>query len=134
MVLSAGDCHGQTIDPAFSEVYSYTDLGSIPDLPTQYGGLCLLAGDPSTLIIGGSANTPNGAIYSVPLIRDSSFHIIGFAGPASIFCEAAYNDGGVTYGPGGVLFASRWPVNELGQILPGSNFTNKIIDLTPFGV
>lgn len=134
LVVGAGQCRGQTIDPAYSEVYSYTDLGSITDLPTQYGGLCLLAGNPNVLLIGGSANTPNGVLYSVPLIRDSNFHIVGFAGPASFFCEAAYNDGGVTYGPGGVLFASRWPINELGQILPGSNFTNKIIDLAPFGV
>ena len=45
-----------------------------------------------------------------------------------------YNDGGVTYGPGGVLFLARWPLNELGQTKPGSAITDKIIPLTPLGI
>ena len=48
--------------------------------------------------------------------------------------DAAYNDGGVTYGPGGVLFLARWPQNELGQNRPGSAITDKVIPLTPLGI
>ena len=53
---------------------------------------------------------------------------------ATIFADAAYNDGGVVYGPGGVLFLARWPVNQLGQTKPGSVITDKIISLGAFGV
>ena len=37
-------------------------------------------------------------------MRDASGHIVGFSGTATRFADAANNDGGVTYGPGGVLF------------------------------
>jgi hypothetical protein len=40
----------------------------------------------------------------------------------------------VAYGPGGVLFLARWPVNELGQTKPGSSITDKIVDLAALGV
>ncbi len=129
-----GQAASQTIDPFFADVYAFTDLGSIPGLPAQYGGLCALSGDPDVLLIGGAANTANGAIHSVRLIRDVDRHIVGFDGPATVFCEGAYNDGGIAYGPGGVLFLSRWPVNEMGQVKPGSTVTDKVINLTPWGV
>jgi hypothetical protein len=38
------------------------------------------------------------------------------------------------FGPDGVLFLARWPVNEMGQQLPASSVTDKVIDLTPLGV
>src|SRR5690606_28080603 len=61
--------------------------------------------------------------------------VTGWAGtPIEEFAEAAYNDGGVTYGPDDVLFLARWPNNQLGQQLPGSVMTDKIIDLTPLNV
>ena len=55
-------------------------------------------------------------------------HISGFVGTATRYADAAYNDGGVAYGPGSVLFLARWPSNELGQTKPGSTITDKIID------
>ena len=67
-------------------------------------------------------------------MRDANRHTIGFDGCATVFGETAYNDAGPNYGPDGVLFASRWPVNQIGQISPGSVVTNKIIDLAPWGV
>jgi hypothetical protein len=61
--------------------------------------------------------------------------VTGWAGtPIEVFAEAAYNDGGVTYGPNDVLFLARWPNNQLGQQLPGSVATDKIISLGPLGV
>jgi hypothetical protein len=48
--------------------------------------------------------------------------------------DASYNDGGLFYGPAGVLFLSRWPANELGQTLPGSTISDKVIPLDPLGV
>jgi len=40
----------------------------------------------------------------------------------------------VAYGPAGVLFLARWPVNELGQVKPGSSTTDKVIGLSPFQI
>jgi hypothetical protein len=96
--------------------------------------LTFLLGDPNTLLIGGSANNTTGKLYAIQVMRDAGNHITGFTGTATVFAEAAFNDGGVTYGPGNVLFLARWPENELGQTKPGSTLTDKIIDLTPFDV
>lgn len=125
---------GLVIEPPFCGVYSATDLGAVPGLPPSYGGLTFLTGDPDTLLIGGNANTAPGELYSITVVRDSDDHVIGFSGTATIFAEAAYNDGGVAYGPDDVLFLARWPVNEVGQTRPGSATTDKIVSLGPLGV
>jgi len=115
--------------------YSAASIGSVPGLPTNYGGLTVKAGDTGTLLIGGSANGASGLIYEIGVTRDAGNHIIGFTGSATaIGGVGEYNDGGVTYGPGGVLFTSRWPVNALGQTKPGSTDEDKIIDLSALGV
>ncbi|MBL8087006.1 MAG: PEP-CTERM sorting domain-containing protein [Chthonomonas sp.] len=134
-VLSvAGLSVAQTIDPVFSGQYSFTDLGSVIDVPVNYGGLTFVAGDPNKILLGGAANGSSGKLYQVPVIRDGAGHITGFSGPGVAVIDAPYNDGGVTYGPGGVLFASRWPVNELGQYKPGSTTPDKIINMGALGV
>lgn len=125
---------GQVIDPFFASTYSFADLGSVPEVPANYGGLTLLPSDPNTLIIGGAANSADGKLYSVGVTRDIDGHITGFSGAATVYAEAPYNDGGVVFGPGGVLFASRWPVNELGQYRPGSTAPDKVINLADLGV
>jgi len=130
----AQEVFAQVIDPAFSGVYSFTDLGPAPGVPNPFGGLTIKAGDTSKLLIGGDANNANGIIYEVDLVRDGNNHITGFSGSATPFITAPFNDGGVDYGPNGVLFLARWPVNELGQSIPGSGITDKVISLGPLGV
>jgi hypothetical protein len=127
---------GVQIDPFYAGEYTCFDLGAVPGVPPQkYGGLTLLPGTcQTTLIIGGEANYPEGALYEIQVARDGFGHIGAFVGGASYYAEAAYNDGGVVFGPGDVLFLARWPQNELGQILPGSAGTDKVIDLSAFGV
>jgi hypothetical protein len=130
-----GAVRAQTIAPEFAGFYAATDLGAVPGLPPSYGGLTFKHDDPNVVIIGGNANTADGALYSVRVLRDMDNHIIGFDGMAEFFAEGQYNDGGVAYHPGSnVLFTSRWPVNQMGQVKPGSSTTDKIIDLAPFGV
>lgn len=124
----------QTIDPFYSPNYSYVDLGSVPSLPSNYGGLTFKHDDPNKLIIGGEANQATGDLYTIDVTRDINGHVTGFSGTAQFYAEAPYNDGGVTYGPANVLFASRWPVNELAQYLPGSTTPDKVIDLAALGV
>ncbi len=134
LLALVGSAGAQSIDPAFATNYTFADLGSIPGVPTLYGGITTVNGDPSTLLIGGNANTIDGAIYSVGLVRDANNHITGFSGPAVRWGEGAYNDGGLTYAPNGALLASRWPVNQLGMSRAGSHTTDKIVDLAALGV
>ena len=98
----------QTIAPAFVSNYSFVDLGSAAGVPINYGGLTLKAGDPNTLLIGGRADNSAGAIYSIGVTRDVDGHINAFSGTASLFSTAANIDGGLAYGPGGVLFAATY--------------------------
>lgn len=124
----------QVIDPFYSGNYSFVDLGPVAGVPANYGGLTTALGDPSTLIIGGAANTSSGNLYSIGVTRDGTGHISGFVGSASVYASAPYNDGGVYFGPGGILFAARWPVNELGEYKTGSVAPDKVVDLAAIGV
>src|ERR1051326_379041 len=132
-VLISTPAQAVTVDAFYAGAYTATNLGAVPGLPIPYGGLTLKAGDPDTLLIGGDANTAPGKIYSIGVTRDAGNHIIGFTGSATVYIDGAYNDGGVLYGPGGVLFLARWPVNELGETNAGSTITDKIIDFSTFG-
>lgn len=138
--LAAGavaSAQAQVLGADFAADYTVTDLGSVTGLPALYGGLTFA--DNNTLLIGGNANTEPGRIYSVGVARDSANRITGFSGTASLYRGPAsmigeFNDGGVVFGPGGVLFTSRWPVNQLGQTRPGSTDEDKIIDMAALGI
>ncbi len=133
-LFALGSAFAQTIDPYYSGHYSYSDLGSIQGVPASYGGLTLKWDDPNTLLIGGSANNSAGAIYSVGLTRNSEGHITGFSGSAQLFASAPYIDGGLSYGPGNVLFATGYSNNTLMQIKPGSTAPDRTDTLSSLGV
>lgn len=123
------------VDPTFAALgYTATDLGSVTGLPPLYGGMVFKAGDNNTLLIGGQANTASGLYYEVPVVRDSSSNITGFGAPVAFGSVGEYNDGGIAYGPGGVLFTAQWPVNMLGQTKPGSTDEDKVINLSTLSV
>lgn len=136
-LLVPGPVAALTIDPFYAGAYTAASLGSVPDLPPLYGGLTFL--DADTILIGGDANTASGRIYQVDVTRGVGGHVTGFSGGASLYPAlgatiGAFNDGGVVFGPGGVLFTSQWPVNKLGQTKPGSTAEDKVIDLAAMGV
>lgn len=134
-LLAGAFAQAQTLGGDFAANYSLTDLGSVSGLPSNYGGLTFL--NNSTLLIGGAANGASGSLYTVALERNADNHIVGFGAAGAVRYGTSigeYNDGGVTFGPGGVLFTSRWPINELGQTKPGSVDEDKIIDLGALGV
>jgi hypothetical protein len=133
-IAQDGDCVGIRIDANYASQYQLEDLGPVPGVPTRLGGVVVKKGDPSKLLVGGGANTLAGALYEIGIVRDPDGHIAGFDGTATRLIDASYIDGGLTYGPGDVLFLSRWPANELGQTLPGSTISDKVIDLEPLGV
>ncbi len=119
----------------FSQHYNIRNLGSLPGLPTNYGGLVFQAGDPNTIIIGGNANRVSGRLYEITVIRDATNHIVGFNGDTQpLGSVGEFNDGGVAYGPGGVLFTARYPTNSVGQTLPGGDDETRVDELARFGV
>ena len=128
------------VAPGFASDYSFVSLGSATNVPVSYGGLTFKDGDPNTLLLGGAANGTAGAIYAVPVTRDPvNHHVTGFAGPGTLVSPATGNgtggiDGGLTYGPGGVLFYTSYADNTIGQIKPGSSAPDKKTTLTGLGV
>ena len=134
VLMSGAPTHGQTIAPEFAADYSYIDLGQPAGVTGNLGGLTLLASDPNSLLIGGNANGPSGSIFRIGITRDAGNHITGFTGVASLFASAPEIDGGLAYGPGGVLFYTGYNENLLGQIRPGSVAPDKVIELGPLGI
>jgi hypothetical protein len=134
VVLSPLTVHAQTFGANFANDYSFVDLGSPSGVPTQLGGIVFKPGDLNTLWIGGAANSPIGAIYEIAVTRDPQGHITAFSGASTQHAPAPYIDGGLVFGPTGVLFFTGYPVNTLGEIKPGSTTVDKTITLTPLGV
>lgn len=131
----AAPSFGQIIDPYYSGSYSLGNLGSVPGVPPNYGGLLIRAGTQNTLWIGGAANSLVGVIYEIQVSRDGDGHINGFIGEAVPRLTAPYNDGGIAYHPtSGVLFYSMWPVNYTGQFKPGSTVADKVINMADLGM
>ena len=131
--VAVSGASAQTIDPYYECAYTFQDLGSPAAVPANLGGLVFKAGDPDMLIIGGAANGGAGALYEVPVVRDAGGHITGFGGAGVFFAEAPNIDGGLCYGPDGVLFFSRYSMNHVGQLKPGSTVSDKDIDLNALG-
>ena len=133
LLIVTGIARAQTVQPPYDSTYTVTNLGSVPGLPTPYGGLDFLPSNSNVIVIGGAANTASGALYSIGVVRGAGNHITGFTGSAALFSEGQNNDGGVKFGPGGVLFYTRYPINQIGQIEPGSTVNDRIIDLSALG-
>ena len=124
----------QSLTPEFVTAgYTLTDLGSIEQLPSQYGGLTIRPEQPNTLYIGGNANTTSGGLYTVALTRDAETkHITGFGGAAVFYTAAPNNDGGIFFDQNGTLLFTKYSMNELGQMLPDNSYINT--SLTTYGV
>jgi hypothetical protein len=134
VVAAGGAALAQTLEAPYDAEYTLLDLGPIAGLPIPNGGLTFMHDDPNTIVIGGGANFEDGMLYTVRVTRDAEQHITGFASSAVPWAEAPYNDGGVVFGPENVLFLSRFPNNELGQIPPQESTATKIVALDSMGV
>jgi hypothetical protein len=119
------------INPDFGGCYAIRNLGSVPGVPLNYGGIMFKHDDPDVLLIGGFANSTLAAIYSVRVTRDGDGFINGFSGDAEFYASADNIDGGLAYGPGDVIFFSRYPVHSVGQIRPASTSPDRFTDMTP---
>jgi hypothetical protein len=132
-LVIAAPAAAQLISSPYDTDYSFVDLGAVAGVPNNLGGLTFLANDPNTLLIGGAANQASGAIYSVPVTRDPQGAIIAL-GAGTLYSTCPNIDGGLTYGPGGVLFATGYSNNTLLQILPGSTAPDLVQNLGSFGI
>ncbi|MBL9141414.1 MAG: hypothetical protein JNK53_06060 [Phycisphaerae bacterium] len=135
MLAPSAIVHAQTIAPEFAANYSYRSLGTPPGVPPSLGGLTIHAGAPNSLLIGGSANAPGAAVYSVALTRETNGAISGWGcTPTTVHASTPYIDGGLQFGPGGVLFYSTFNNNTIGQVRPGESSAARIDGLTALGV
>jgi hypothetical protein len=125
----AATCVGVAFGAVFSGSYSCDNLGTPTGVTGSLGGLTLL--NNNTLLIGGNANAGAGYIAQIGLVRDANNHITGFSGPSTTFATAPFIDGGLAFGPGGVLFATGYSNNTLLQYKPGSTTPDKITTLDP---
>jgi hypothetical protein len=122
------------IDPFYAGTYSYTDLGSVAGVPTNYGGIDFKPGDRDNIYLGGAANGSNGAVYKIPVTRNAVTSQIETFGAPTVFSTAPTIDGGLDFGPDGVLFYAGYSGNILGQIKPGSVMPDKTTVMTSAGV
>ncbi len=125
---------GIKISAEFAQAYQCFNLGVAQGVPNHWGGLTVKPEKPGSLYMGGHACEESGKLYELGIARDESCHVLGLMGSATLYSDAPYNDGGVIFGPGDVLFLSQWPVNKIGQIKPGSTTLSKSTDLGPLGV
>ncbi|MBW6459079.1 MAG: hypothetical protein K0B08_00765 [Bacteroidales bacterium] len=97
-MLAGFTVYSQTFTAEFETAgYTLTDLGSITDLPAQYGGLTIRPGEPNTLYIGGSANLSYG-LAIVPPGYPGAGNLIFSSYNASVFYRVPYTiDGSGQY-------------------------------------
>lgn len=129
----------QTLGPDFAAHYEVHDLGAPLNVPPSFGGITFLNSDVNVVLLGGSANSINANIYAVRISRESNGYIRGFECGSAQFFADAYGvaggiDGGLVFGPGGVLFYATYPDNYVGQIKPGSSAPDKLIAMNGLGI
>lgn len=122
---------GAAFGASFAGSYTCNNLGGPTDVPTNLGGVTFL--NNNTLLVGGAANGGGGGLYTIGVTRDVGNHIVGFNGSSSLYATAPNIDGGLSFGPGGVLFATGYPNNTLLEYLPGSSSPDKTISLSALG-
>lgn len=117
-----------TVEPPFDDRYFLVDLGAVPGVGAPYGAVAFVPGDPDTILVGERMGSELATLRAVGVTRDATGSIDGFAGPAVHAVDTFAAGGGLTFGPGSVLFYSRVTF-EMGEVKPGSAVTDKIVNL-----
>jgi hypothetical protein len=119
----------QAVLPPFDTSWQIVNLGPIPGV-SSYGGTAIAPANPNTLLV---SPWPATSIDAVPLLRNGAGAIIG-AGTATPVITVGGTDGGLAFGPGGVLFSTWFGPNNLNQTKPGSTATDRVDALNPLGM
>jgi hypothetical protein len=121
--------------PDYAQYYTAYLLGTVPGMPTGHlGGCTIAATDDNTLLLVGNSETQSAGLWSIGVVRDNCGHIVAWQGQAQKIADAPYMDANLPYTDQGVLLYSQWPVNKLGQLLPGASTPSSETDLLPFGI
>jgi hypothetical protein len=129
-VLLAGTAAAQAVLPPFNATWQMVNLGPLGAGVSSYGGTAFVPGNPNQLML---SPWPSNTIYMLPLTRDGAGRIDGF-GTAVPTIAVPGTDGGLAYGPNGVLFGTWFGQNAVHQTKPASIANDRSDDLAPLGV
>lgn len=104
----------------FSDEYAGYVLGEVPGLPpdTDLGGMAIAEDDAGTLLVAGYAETPEGGLYKIGIIRGECGHIIAYDGEATLVAKAANISDILVLSDGPIVY-SEWDSNHLTQRVEG---------------
>jgi hypothetical protein len=130
MWMMPAPAQAAAIGAAFSSIYTLSLLPAPFGGPNyNLGGLAFEAGNSNVLMIGGGSDTSAATLQGVTVTRDPVFlNVTGFSG-SSTLATSPDVDGGIAYGPGGVLFFTQYTDNTVGELKPGSVSPDKTIAL-----
>ena len=120
---------GVELAAPFDMIYRVYDLGAVPGVPNPLGGTVVRVDNNDVLLVAGASETPDGAIYSIGLTRDSCNHIIGFQGTATVVANTPYVDANLIYMRPDLLVYTEWPQYTLSQLATGSMMPDRRTDL-----
>jgi hypothetical protein len=129
VLVFAAAASAQAVAPPFNSTWHIVNLGPVSGV-SSYGGTAIAAANPNTLLV---SPWPSTAILAVPLVRNGSGQIIG-TGTATPVITVGGTDGGLAFGPGGVLFNTWFGANNLNQTKPGSVATDRVDGLFALGL
>ncbi|MEG5045908.1 putative Ig domain-containing protein [Microcoleus sp. B4-C1] len=120
------------VDPRFADNYAAYNLNRPDGVPGILGAMTFKRNpdgtvDPNTLLLGGGAASPGGALYEVKVVRGENGHIIGLDDDgdpetpytANYFADSSYSDAGLVYTPDNVLLSNLWKPGGIHSIKPG---------------
>lgn len=119
----------QSVLPPFDGALQAVQIGALPGV-FSYGGTAFDPNDPNVLLV---APYNSGQIRAVTLTRAANGDIVGASG-SSLYATVGGTDGGLAFGPGGVLFGTWYGAHRLYQLEPGSNSPDREDDLGTIGV
>ncbi|WAS95615.1 hypothetical protein [Nannocystis punicea] len=122
--------------PEFAEFYKTYELGQVPGIPTdsRLGGCAISNENPDILLIAGDSEASTGKVWAIEVVRGNCDHIVNFKGIAQVVAEAPYVDANLALVESGLMFYTAWPINQIGQLLPGQMMPAVTTDMTALGV
>jgi len=131
VAASLPSLRAQTVQAPFNAVYTVSNIGAIPGLPSTWGAMVFDREDPNILLCTRWNTVGVQNLFAIGVVRDAQGHVTGFSGTVTPRAQADYIDGGLAYHPSGVLFYTRYPSlivggNGVGQFKPGSTVPDRV--------
>ncbi|MCY0986592.1 hypothetical protein OV203_05645 [Nannocystis sp. ILAH1] len=122
--------------PEFAEFYKTYELGQVPGIPTdsRLGGCAISSEDPDVLLVAGDSETATGKVWAIEVVRGNCDHIVNFKGVAQLVADTPYVDANLALVESGLMFYTAWPINQIGQLLPGQMAPAVATDMAALGV